>query len=83
VPGPGSSFGRAFSRDTRYFAVQYPAASLIHLYDTRIGKLVGTATGPNAEFSLSFSPNGRYVACGGQGEVICYRLPEPPAKEKP
>jgi serine/threonine protein kinase len=84
VPEPGSSFGNAFSRDTRYYAVQYPSANLIHLYDTRTGKLVGTASGPNAEFSLSFSPNGRYVACGGRGEVIFYRLPNPPVqKEKP
>jgi WD40 repeat protein len=82
VPEPGSSFGRRFSRDARYFAVQYPAATLIHLYDTHTGKLVGTASGPNSQFSLSFSPTGQYAACGGQGEVILYRVPEPPGKDK-
>jgi WD40 repeat protein len=83
APAPGASQGRRFSRHTRYLAVQYPAANLFHLYDTRTGKLAGTAVGPNVGFSLSFSPNGRYIACGGEGEVLLYRVPEPPAGDKP
>jgi WD40 repeat protein/tRNA A-37 threonylcarbamoyl transferase component Bud32 len=77
VPATGGSRGSAFSRDTRFFAAQYPAAGLIHLYDTRTGKLVGAAAGQNSEFSLAFAPNGRYLASGGQGEVVIYRLPQP------
>ena len=37
----------------------------------------------NAGFSLSFSPNGRYAAYGGEGAVLLYHMPEPPAKDKP
>jgi hypothetical protein len=76
------SQGQAFSRDTRYLALQFPDASMTQLYNVRTGKLVGRVSGPTAGFSLSFSPNGRYVACGGQGEVVVYRLPELPAKDK-
>jgi hypothetical protein len=83
VPRPGTSFGTRFTRDTRYFGLQYPEAGLVHLYDTRTGRLVGTANGLNAGFSLSFSPNGRYAAYGGEGAVLLYHMPEPPAKDKP
>jgi tRNA A-37 threonylcarbamoyl transferase component Bud32 len=83
VPQPGTSFGQRFTRDARYLGIQYPEARLVHLYDTRTGKLAGTASGLNAWFSLSFSPNGRYAACGGEGAVIVYHMPEPPAKDKP
>jgi WD40 repeat protein len=77
APRPGPAQGRKFSRDTRYFAVQYPPVNLVHLYDTHTGQLVLTANGPNPEYSLSFAPNGKYVACGGENEVTLYHLPAP------
>jgi hypothetical protein len=83
-PDPGTSFGRYFSRDGRYFGVQYPDKQLLHLYDTHSGRLVGTAAGPVSSFSLSFSPNNREMASGSQGEVTLYRLPAAPVpKDKP
>jgi serine/threonine protein kinase len=83
-PDLGSSYGRYFSHDGRYFGMQYPDKELLHLYDTRSGQLVGTAHGPVASFSLSFSPNNREMASGSQGEVILYRLPTAPVpKDKP
>jgi tRNA A-37 threonylcarbamoyl transferase component Bud32 len=83
VPQPGTSFGQRFTRDARYLGIQYPEARLVHLYDTRTGKLVGMTSGLNAGFSLSFSPNGRYAACGGEGAVLVYHMPGQPAKDKP
>jgi tRNA A-37 threonylcarbamoyl transferase component Bud32 len=83
VPEPSSSQGRFFSRDGRYFGVQYPDKHLLHLYDARSGRLAGTAAAPFAGFSLSFSPDGRHAACGSRGEVILYRLPALPAGDLP
>ena len=53
------------------------------IYNTRTGQLALTANGPNPEFSLSFSPDGKYTACGGHNEVVLYHLPGPAAKAKP
>jgi WD40 repeat protein len=84
VPDLGSSYGRCFTRDARYFGILYPDKRLLHLYDVRTGRLTGTAAASFGEFALSFSPNSRLAACGSQGEVILYRLPAlPGAKDKP
>ena len=84
APAPRESRGRYFSRDGRWFAVQYPSLALVHLYDTETGKLVAAAHGPDVEFTFSFSPKGTQAACGKTGEVILYRLPDlPAARDRP
>ena len=67
APELTSTGERKFSQDARWFGVLCPDERLLHVYDAREGKLVGTASAPVLSGSMSFSPNGRSVACRGSG----------------
>ncbi len=78
-PQATASWGRYFSPDGRWFAVEYMDRALLHLYDAVGGKLAATAHRPNTSFGFAFSPKGTYAVCGAEKEVILYRLPARPA----
>lgn len=72
-PGTGPIGGTAFNRDGQLIAVA-EADGHVTLWDAATGKLRRSLETPGRPWSLSFHPNGRFLAAGGQGGVRVWDL---------
>ncbi len=58
------------SRDNRLLAVSYYPSNDVEVFDLHKGTTLTKFSGPNYVASLSFSPDGRALAIGGQGLML-------------